>query len=85
MPLPAFWVTAGFILAAYLAWLVVFRLVLSPIAKYPGPKLAALSNWYEFYYDVVHLGRFTAHIHTLHNKYGTFRPPQGSHDMCITS
>ncbi|KAJ4417781.1 hypothetical protein N0V82_005947 [Gnomoniopsis sp. IMI 355080] len=61
---------AGFCLVVYLAWLVLYRLVLSPIAQYPGPKLAALSNWYEFYYEVLHQGNFTAHIQTLHDRYG---------------
>ena len=65
------WIVGGgtaFLL--YLIWLAVSRLVLSPIARFPGPKLAALSNWYEFYYDVVQQGRFTAHIQRLHKIYG---------------
>ena len=37
---------------------------------YPGPKLAAVSNSYEFYYDVIQEGRFTFHIQELHEKYG---------------
>ena len=56
--------------AVYLVSLAVYRLYLSPIAKFPGPKLAALSNWYEFYYDVVRQGEFTWHIQKLHKKYG---------------
>lgn len=76
MDLSDFLMTASDFLAAYLAWLVVVsRLVLSPIAKYPGPKLAALSNWYGFYYEVVQQGRFTAHIQTLHDRYGILCPP----------
>ncbi len=58
----------GFVL--YLFALAFYRLYLSPIAKFPGPKLAALSNWYEFYYDVVRQGDFTWHINDLHKKYG---------------
>jgi hypothetical protein len=58
------------IFAGYLSYLVVARLLLSPLARFPGPKLAALSNWYEFYYDVLQQGQFTAHIQTLHNRYG---------------
>ncbi|KUJ23231.1 putative cytochrome P450 [Mollisia scopiformis] len=48
----------------------VYRLYLSPLAKFPGPKLAALTQWYEFYYDVVLEGQYTFHIKTLHEKYG---------------
>ncbi|KAK2628812.1 hypothetical protein QTJ16_001915 [Diplocarpon rosae] len=46
------------------------RLCLSPLAAFPGPKLAALSNWYEFYYDVVLQGKFTGKIQQLHRQYG---------------
>ncbi|OWP04675.1 Cytochrome P450 family protein [Marssonina coronariae] len=46
------------------------RLYLSPLAAFPGPRLAALSNWYEFYYDVVLQGQFTWKIQQLHKQYG---------------
>lgn len=55
----------------YLAGLALYRLCLSPIAKFPGPKLAALSQWYEFYYDVVLGGKFIFQIQELHKRYGT--------------
>jgi len=54
----------------YLLSLAVHRLYLSPLAAYPGPKLAALSNWYEFYYEVIQQGQFTFHIQELHKIYG---------------
>ena len=46
------------------------RLYFSPVAKFPGPKLAALTFWYEFYYDVVKRGRYTWKIIELHEQYG---------------
>ena len=55
---------------AYLVTLIVYRLYFSPIAKFPGPKLAAVSRWYEFYYEVVLRGQFTFHVLELHKKYG---------------
>lgn len=55
---------------SYLIGLAIHRLYWSPIAKFPGPKLAALTRWYEFYYEVVLKGKFTFHIDDLHNKYG---------------
>ena len=54
----------------YLFGLAIYRLCLSPIAKFPGPKLAALTGWYECYYDVVLNGKFTFHIQDLHKIYG---------------
>ncbi|KAK8139345.1 Cytochrome p450 [Apiospora sp. TS-2023a] len=55
---------------AYGLGLAVYRLCLSPIAGFPGPKLASLSLWYEFYYDVVCGGRYWAKINELHDRYG---------------
>lgn len=54
----------------YLGSLAVYRLYLSPLAGFPGPKLAALTHWYEFYWNVIKSGQFTFHIQDLHNKYG---------------
>lgn len=62
--------TALALITCYLSYLVVARLLLGPLARFPGPKLAALRNWYEFYYDVLQQGQFTAHIQKLHNRYG---------------
>lgn len=54
----------------YLFGLAIHRLYFSPLAKFPGPRLAALSKFYEFYYEVVLQGQFTFHIQKLHKKYG---------------
>ncbi|KAK8041782.1 Cytochrome p450 [Apiospora rasikravindrae] len=58
---------ASFIYALGLA---VYRLCLGPVAGFPGPRLAALSFWYEFYYDVVCGGRYWVKINELHDRYG---------------
>jgi hypothetical protein len=50
--------------------LVIYRLYLSPISNFPGPKLAACTLWYEFYFDVVKRGRYTWKIGELHEEYG---------------
>lgn len=55
---------------AYIIYGVIYRIFLSPLAKIPGPKLAALTSWYEFYFDVVQPGRFVWKIKDLHNQYG---------------
>ncbi|KAF9769142.1 hypothetical protein IL306_013504 [Fusarium sp. DS 682] len=49
---------------------IVYRLYLSPLAKIPGPKLAALTFFYEFYYDVIKRGKFLWKIQELHHQYG---------------
>ena len=61
---------AGFSLIVYCVFLIVYRLYFSPIAKFPGSKLAASSLWYEFYYDVVKKGQYTRKIGQMHEKYG---------------
>lgn len=55
---------------AYYGTLVFYRLFLHPLARFPGPRLAAISRWYEGYYDVVLGGKYTARIAELHKIYG---------------
>ena len=59
------------IFSAYCISLAVYRLFFSPLAKSPGPKLAALTLWYELYYDVIKRGRYTWKIAELHERYGS--------------
>ena len=57
----------------YLFGLVIYRLYFHPLAKFPGPKYAAISRWHEFYYEVVKQGQFTFKVQELHKKYGSLR------------
>lgn len=50
--------------------LATYRLLFSPIAGFPGPKLAALTNLYEFYYDFFGNGKYIFQIKKMHDKYG---------------
>ncbi|KAE8391134.1 cytochrome P450 [Aspergillus alliaceus] len=54
----------------YIAAVVFYRLILSPLAKFPGPRLAAATGLYETYYQIVKGGRYTWVIDSLHDKYG---------------
>ncbi|KAH8699087.1 benzoate 4-monooxygenase cytochrome P450 [Talaromyces proteolyticus] len=58
------------IVLAYILCLVVYRLHFSPLAHFPGSKLAAVTTWYEIYYDVILGGRFMWEIERMHQKYG---------------
>lgn len=58
----------------YTVYGAVYRLYLSPVAKIPGPRLAALTFWYQFYYDVIKRGQYTRKIVDLHQQYGRGTP-----------
>lgn len=62
--------TAVLAYLVYLLGLVVYRLYFHPLAKFPGPKYAAISRWHEFYYEVVKKGQFTFKVEELHKQYG---------------
>jgi hypothetical protein len=74
LDLPTVLGTCSALFTLYILYLTISRLFLSPLAKFPGPRLAALTNWYEFYYDVILQGKFTAHIQELHRQYGIVFP-----------
>lgn len=57
--------------AFYVLTLVFYRLYLHPLAKFPGPRLAAITRYFEAYYDVVCNGQYTFKIAEMHKKYGT--------------
>ncbi len=51
---------------------VLARLVFHPLRKFPGPRLAALTNKYQAYYEVWLDGGFVEHLEQLHAIYGNF-------------
>lgn len=55
---------------AYYVTLAFYRLYLHPLARFPGPRLAAISTWYEGYYDIYQGGQYTFKIAQLHKQYG---------------
>ncbi|KAG9258790.1 cytochrome P450 [Emericellopsis atlantica] len=48
----------------------IYRLYFHPLAKVPGPKLAALTTWYCAYYDIIEGGQYVWKIKELHDQYG---------------
>jgi hypothetical protein len=47
-----------------------YNIYLHPLRAFPGPKLAACSFLYEFYFDVLKRGKYVWQIDRLHEKYG---------------
>jgi len=48
----------------------IYRAYFSPLSKIPGPKLAAMTQCYEMYYDLIQAARFPWQIKRLHELYG---------------
>lgn len=61
---------AAMVTVLYTLYGVVYRLFLSPVAKFPGSRLAAVTFWYEFYFDVVKGGQYMYEIERMHKQYG---------------
>ena len=65
----------------YAVLLVVYRLYISPLSKFPGRKPAIATMWYEFYYQAIKGGQYPWVIQKMHEEYGRTRSPQGVANM----
>lgn len=54
----------------YHLFVALYRITFHPLTAFPGPKLAALSYKYEFYFDGILGGQYTAEISRMHEQYG---------------
>ncbi|CAE7014930.1 hypothetical protein P3342_004024 [Pyrenophora teres f. teres] len=68
MPTLLFLSAVAFIV--YVLGLYTYRLYFHPLATFPGPKLAAVTTWYEAYYEIVLKGQYSPQISKLHDEYG---------------
>jgi hypothetical protein len=67
-----FLVLSAVLATLYSISIVVYQLFFHPLARFPGPKVAAATYWYEFYYDIIkkHGGQYMCKLKELHGKYG---------------
>jgi hypothetical protein len=73
------WTAAGLAVALAILYplsVSFYNLFFSPLARFPGPKLAAATGYYEFYYDFFRKGSYVFEIEKMHNKYGQSSPNQ---------
>ncbi|KAH8712013.1 cytochrome P450 [Phaeosphaeriaceae sp. PMI808] len=54
----------------YRLGLVIHRLYFHPLARFPGPRIAVVTSWYEAYYEIVLKGQYSKQISKLHDEYG---------------
>lgn len=64
------WLAGGAACLCFLVFGTIYRLYWSPLASIPGPKLAALTGYYELYYDLFQGARFPWKLLQLHDRYG---------------
>ena len=62
--------------SAILAVRALYRMTLHPLARFPGPKLAALTNLYGVFHDLIKGGdsSYVKKLPSLHDRYGTLCP-----------
>ena len=61
------------LLSTALCWLTyqsIYRLFFHPLSHIPGPRLAAVSYIYQFYFDVIKGGKYIWEVRRLHEEYG---------------
>lgn len=63
-------IIAGTLVIAAVVGLSVWRLCFHQLARFPGPRIAALTDYYATYYDLVKNGAIVQQLEVLHQRYG---------------
>ena len=48
----------------------IYRLYFHPLHRIPGPRVAAITQLYEFYFDVFRQGKYIWEVERMHRIYG---------------
>lgn len=65
----AAWLTIA-LLGCYSALKCIYNIFFHPLSHIPGPRLAAMGSFYEFYFDVIKDGTYLWEIEKMHEQYG---------------
>lgn len=69
---PVIFLYASSLYLLHLAVTAIYNIWFHPLAKFPGPKIAVIGPWYEFYHDVIRDGRYLWKIEKMHEIYGKY-------------
>lgn len=72
VPLGTFFLLSAALASLFSVSIILYRLLFHPLARFPGPKIAAATYWYEFYFDIIKKpgGQYMYRLQDLHRKYG---------------
>ena len=62
--------TLSVVVVVWVLGFIIKRLYFHPLSKFPGPRIAAITRWYEFYQDVLRDGNYLKYYPELHKKLG---------------
>lgn len=71
-------VGCGWLLIGFLAFFIskcLYRLTLHPLAKFPGPTLAAITRFYGGFFDLRSGTSYVKKLPELHRQYGFYQTP----------
>jgi hypothetical protein len=72
------WAIAG--LLSFIVLRAIYRVTLHPLAKFPGPRLAAITSGYQAWYDLRPSSRgYVFQFPEMHKKYGGIEPQSLPH------